>query len=263
MLIDTHCHLDFDQFDPDREEVIKRAFSQNVDYIINVGSDLRGSQACVELVKKHKNIYGSVGIHPHHAEETTKEDIAAIERLSYEQKIIAIGEVGLDYFDRQSADGLIEKSKRKIQQEILTAFIQTALSRDLPLIFHCRNAAEDLLPIISEFLKKENKAVIHCFSQSRQVLKACLDQGIYVSFTGNITYKNADPLRELIKYCPLDRMFLETDAPYLAPQKKRGTRNEPAYVNFIAEVVADIKGTSVGQVAEITSKSAKKFFNIN
>lgn len=263
MLIDTHCHLDFKQFDSDRDEVIKRAEQAGVKYIINVGADTRGSEESIKLTKQYANIFAAVGIHPHYAEQVTIKDIHHIESLASEQKVMAIGEIGLDYFDHDKPSVLIEKTLRVKQQEVLVMFIALAARKKLPMIFHCRNAADDLLPIISENVDQSNSAVVHCFAQSKEFLRACFDLGLYASFTANITYKKADNLRELIAYAPLDRIFLETDAPYLAPQEKRGERNEPAYITFLAKEIARIKQIGLDKVAQITTDNAKSFFNIN
>ena len=262
MLIDTHCHLDFKQFEQDRRQVIESAYSSGITHIVNVGSEIRGSEESIRLSEEYKNIYAAVGIHPHHAEETGKDDIRYIESLSHNDKVVAVGEVGLDYFNRESSDGSIPASLKKKQQDVLISFIDLAFRRSLPLIFHCRNAAADFMGLTSGLIK-EDCGVIHCFSENKEFLRFCLDKGLFVSFTGNITYKNASDLRELIEYCPLDRMFVETDAPYLAPQSMRGKRNEPAYVRFVAEEVARIKKIDVEQVAVITTTGAKKFFGID
>jgi len=263
MFIDTHCHLDFKQFDADRNEVIKRAQQAGVSHIINVGVDIRGSKASVELAKQYDNIFATVGIHPHYAQEVKQEDIQIIEGLTEYDKIVAIGEIGLDYFDHQKPEVIIEKSFRLKQQNVLLKFIDLAIRKDLPIIFHCRNAADDLLSIIAENIKKEDSAVIHCFSQSKEFLRACLDKGMYVSFTANITYKKSENLRELITYVPLDRFFLETDAPYLTWQGKRGQRNESSFIPFLAEEIAWIKKIGVNELAQITTNNAKNFFKIN
>ncbi len=262
MFIDTHCHLDFKQFDEDRDEVIKRAESAGVKHIVNVGADIRGSEASVELAKQYDSIYAAVGIHPHYAGEVSPEDIQRIEGLTEFKKIVAVGEIGLDYFDHQNPDVLIEKSLRIIQQNVLLKFIDLAVRKGLPIIFHCRNAADDLLSIIAENIKIEGSAVVHCFSQSKEFLRACLDKGMYVSFTANITYKKAENLRELISYVPMDRIFLETDAPYLAYQGKRGQRNEPSFIPFLAEEIVGIKKISLNELAQVTTNNAKNFFRI-
>ncbi|MFH1063010.1 MAG: TatD family hydrolase [Candidatus Omnitrophota bacterium] len=263
MLIDTHCHLDFKQFDSDRDEVIKRAEQAGVKYLINVGADMRGSEESIKLAKQYDNIFAAVGIHPHYAQQVTLEDVQHVESLANEQKVIAIGEIGLDYFDHDKPSVLIEKTLRAKQQEVLIKFINLAMRKKLPMIFHCRNASDDLLPIISENIDAADSAVVHCFAQSKEFLRACFDKGLYASFTANITYKNADKLRELIAYAPLDRIFLETDAPYLAPQQKRGKRNEPAYITFLANEIARIKQIGLEKVAQVTTDNAKSFFNIN
>ncbi|MBU1088175.1 MAG: TatD family hydrolase [Candidatus Omnitrophica bacterium] len=263
MLIDTHCHLDFKQFDEDREEVIKRAEQAGVKYLVNVGADIRGSEESIKLAKQYENIFAAVGIHPHYAEQVASQEIQHIEALADSRKVVAIGEIGLDYFDHNNPEVLIEKVLQSKQQDVLIKFIDLAARKKLPIIFHCRNAADDLLAIISENINIENSAVVHCFAQSKEFLRKCLNKGLYASFTANITYKKADKLRELIAYAPLDRIFLETDAPYLAPQEKRGTRNEPAYITFLANEIARIKQISQEELAQVTTDNAKFFFKIS
>ena len=262
MFIDTHCHLDFKQFDEDRDEVIKRAEQAGVKHIVNVGADIRGSEASVGLAKQYGNIFAVVGIHPHSVQEATQRNIRRIEELTEFKKTVAVGEIGLDYFDYQNSDILIEKSFRITQQNVLLRLIDLAVRKDLPIVFHCRNAADDLLPIIAENIKTEDFAVVHCFSQSKKFLRACLDKGMYVSFTANITYKKAENLRDLISYVPMDRIFLETDAPYLTFQGKRGQRNEPSFIPFLAEEIAKIKKISLNELAQVTTNNAKKFFRM-
>ncbi|MBU1044650.1 MAG: TatD family hydrolase [Candidatus Omnitrophica bacterium] len=263
MLIDTHCHIDFKQFDQDRDEVIKRAEQAGVKYLVNVGADIRGSEESIKLAKQYANIFAAVGIHPHYAQQVNSQDIQYIGELAGSQKVVAIGEIGLDYFDHNNPKVLIEKVLQAKQQDVLIKFIDLAVWKKLPIIFHCRNAADDLLAIISENINRQNSAVVHCFAQSKEFLRKCLDKGIYVSFTANITYKKADELRTLIAFTPLDRIFLETDAPYLAPQGKRGQRNEPAYITFLASEVARIKQISLEKLAQVTTDSAKSFFKIS
>ncbi|MFH0935445.1 MAG: TatD family hydrolase [Candidatus Omnitrophota bacterium] len=252
MLIDTHAHLDFPEFDKDRDEVIKRAKLAGVDYIINIGSSLRGSERSLELARRYENIYAAIGIHPHEADRFDKEAEGSIRKLASGSKVVAIGETGLDYYKNFS--------RRENQLSLFASLIKIARELALPLVIHSRNADEDTLKILKSALPL--KAVVHCFSGSEDFLKACLDLGLLVSFTCNITYKKADDLKALVKLAPLERFFLETDAPYLAPQQLRGRRNEPANVKILAEEVARIKGIGIDEVAAVTSGNAKKFFNI-
>ncbi|MBU4304127.1 MAG: TatD family hydrolase [Candidatus Omnitrophica bacterium] len=261
MLIDTHCHLDFSQFDAERSRVIERAQAADVAYIVNVGADVAGSQESVRLSQQYQCVFAAVGIHPHYASAVTEADMRRIEALSQEKKIVAIGEVGLDYFGGNVQYRVDETNKRK-QADLLRYFIGLAAERRLPLILHCRQAKEDMAQIIRGELKAPVRAVMHCFSQDKEFLDLCLDKGMYVSFTANITYKKADGLRALVAYAPLERILLETDAPFLAPQEHRGRRNEPAYVVHVAREIARIKNIDMEKVAEITTRGACKMFGL-
>ncbi|MFH0763042.1 MAG: TatD family hydrolase [Candidatus Omnitrophota bacterium] len=273
MLIDTHCHLDFPEFDKDRDEVILRAKEQGIDYIINIGSSLQGSRRSLELAGRYESVYAAVGIHPHEADSFNKQDEEEIRKLAAAKKAVAIGETGLDYYKNFS--------RKENQLPLFLSLIRIAKEAGLPLVIHSRQAAEDTLKALKEAMPL--KAVVHCFSGDEDFLKECLDLGFFVSFTCNITYpaklsnsgrdpaggnnllqrdKKADNLRGLVKLAPLERIFLETDAPYLAPQALRGRRNEPANVKMLAGEIARIKGVAEEQVAEVTSSNAVKFFNI-
>jgi len=251
-LIDTHCHLDFPEFDTDRDLVIKNARSNGVNTIINIGSTLSGSRNSLELASRYDNIYAVLGIHPHDADTFEPGFIEELKEMARGKKVVAIGETGLDYYRNLS--------KPDKQKELFVSLIKLAKDLGLPLVIHCRQAEEDLLKILNEF--KPLRAVIHCFSSSEFFLRECLDLGFFVSFTCNITYKKADTLRGIVKSAPLDRMMLETDAPYLPPEGLRGRRNEPAYVKDLAEGVSRIKQIGWEEVCSSTTTNAKGFFKI-
>lgn len=250
MFIDTHCHLDFEDFDNDRDELIERSHREGIDYIINIGSSLQGSERSVELSRQYDFIYASVGIHPHEADSFDDRALHRIEELAAEKKVAAIGEIGLDYFKNYS--------KAQNQKALFRALLKSASDLSLPVIIHSRNAQEDTLKIIKETLPK--KVVVHCFSGDSSFLSQCMDLGFFVSFTCNITYKKAPDLRELVKSVPLERFLLETDCPFLPPEGLRGKRNEPLYVKRLAEEVAYLRQMSVEEIGRITSNNAKRFF---
>lgn len=252
MLIDTHCHLDFPQFEQDREEVIKAAKNSGIDYIINVGSSLVSSKASLELSLEYDFIYASIGVHPHEADNYNDKVYSGIEELARKKKVVAVGEIGLDYYKNYS--------KPENQKPLFVSLV--ALSKDLglPLVVHSRQSQEDTLSILKKAMPL--RAVIHCFSGDEDFLKECLDLGFLVSFTCNITYKKAQNLRDVVKLAPLDRILLETDAPYLSPEGLRGMRNEPQNVKYVAQEIAEIKGVTIEEVAAATSRSAKSFFSI-
>ncbi len=252
MFVDTHCHLDFEQFDCDRELILGRLQEEGIDYIINVGSTLKGSFDSVTMAREHARVYAAVGIHPHDADSASTQVIDQLKVLAKSEKVVAIGETGLDFFKNFS--------KKENQLALFPRLILVAKELHLPLVIHSRQASLDTLKIMRQHMPIE--AVIHCFSGELSFLKECLDLGFSVSFTANITYKKADNLRELVRFAPLERIFLETDAPYLAPEGMRGKRNEPARVRSVAEEVSRIKGVSVEEVARVTTQNAKSFFKI-
>ena len=262
MLIDTHCHLDFGQFGAERSQVIERAQAADVAYIVNVGADVAGSQESVRLSQQYQCIFAAVGIHPHYASAVTEAEMRRIEVLSQEKKVVAIGEVGLDYFEGGDSQYRVDETLKRNQADLLRYFIGLAAERRLPLILHCRQAKECMAQVIRGEMKSPVRAVMHCFSQDKEFLDLCLDKGMYVSFTANITYKKADGLRALVAYAPLERILLETDAPFLAPQEHRGKRNEPAYVVHVAREIARIKNMDMEKVAEITTRSAREIFGL-
>jgi len=252
MFIDTHCHLDFPEFDPDRDEVLRQSRESGVSIIINIGSSLEGSRRAVELARRYDAVFATVGIHPHEADGFQKQQEAALRKLAKNDKVVAIGEVGLDYYKNYS--------RAENQRPLFVALVKLAKDLNLPLIIHTRQAQNDTLDILKKYLPLQ--AVVHCFSGDGDFLKQCLDLGFFVSYTCNITYKKAENLRELVKITPLERMFLETDAPFLPPEGLRGRRNEPCYIKELAALIAQLRQTSVEEIARVTTASAKVFFNL-
>jgi len=254
-LVDTHCHLDFPEFDSDREEVIKRAKDAGIISIINVASTLEGSRKSVELSERYDCVYASVGIHPHDAKGFNDFAFSALKDLAKEKKVVAIGEVGLDYYRNLSPAGM--------QQAAFRRFLHLAKETGLPLIIHCRDASEDLLKIIKKEMAAPVKGVVHCFPADEELLNNVLDLGMYVSFTCNLTFKNAAKLREIVKsLVPMDRVLVETDAPYLAPEGMRGKRNEPAYMIKVVEEIAGLKGLTPEDVARVTTLNCVRLFGV-
>ncbi len=252
MLIDTHCHLDFPSFDPDRDAVIAHAKEEGIDCIVNIGSSLKGSQDSVALAKKYDSIYATVGLHPHEADDIPDDVEKAIESLAKNDKVVAIGEIGLDYYKNYS--------KPENQMPLFKALVGVAKRLNLPLVIHSRQAQADTLKVLKEAMPI--RAVIHCFAGDGDFLRESLDLGFFVSYTCNITYKKAGDLRELVKRTPLERLMLETDAPFLPPEGMRGKRNDPSYVKLLAREVANLKGLTFEEVAAQTTSNAMKFFNL-
>ena len=254
MVIDTHCHLDFDEFNTDRIDVIKRAKEAGIEYIINVGSSPAGSRKTVELASLHNDIFASVGIHPHHADDVTEDTFVEMKKLAAKEKVVAIGEVGLDYFKSLSSP---EK-----QKELFVKFIGLSKELRLPLVIHNRDAHQDTLDILKKTCSLPVRGVMHCFSGDSKVLTKVLDMGLFVSFTCNLTFKNARRLREIAKNVPPDRLLLETDAPFLAPQVKRGKRNEPAYITELRDILSELLNLPKDEIERITTENAKRLFGI-
>jgi TatD DNase family protein len=252
MMIDTHCHLDFKDFDADRDAVIDRARSSGIDSIINVGSSVEGSLRAVELAGKYDLIYASIGVHPHDAKSVTDKVINDFRTLAKAGKVVAIGEVGLDYYRNLSP--------KESQIEAFKTFIRLAKELDLPVILHSREADADLLEILKKEAGGGLRGVMHCFSGDKDFLKECLDLGLYVSFTCNLTFRNAKALRETAKEVPVERLLLETDAPFLAPEGMRGKRNEPANLKFLVAEWARLLKLSEADIERITTHNAGRLF---
>ena len=251
MLVDTHCHLDFPEFDTDRDAVLQRAKDAGIGYIVNIGSSLQGSKKSLELAQQYGCIFAAAGIHPHEADSFDDHTLQEIKELLKQPKVVAVGEIGLDYFKNYS--------RQENQKTVFKSLINLAQEFNLPLVIHTRQAQDDTLKL----LKKAGaaKAVVHCFSGDEVFLKECLSLGFFISFTCNITYKKCDRLRDIVEIAPLERLLLETDAPFLPPEGMRGKRNEPAAVLKLAEEIAGIKQISPEEVARITTQNAKTFFN--
>ncbi|MDD5622523.1 MAG: TatD family hydrolase [Actinomycetota bacterium] len=266
--IDTHTHIDMlKKLTP--EEAVARSESEGVKYIINVGSSLQGSRKSVEFAGKFSNVFASVGVHPHYVRNFGNKEIEILESLlrsnpdttdknnrKRNAKVVAVGETGFDFYRNLSPGTDMVKSFR--------AQIELALKYDVPVIIHDRDAHSQTLEVIKKYTGNSNfRAVIHCFSGDTNFAMQCLDLGLYISFTGVITFPNAKSVLETVEKVPIERLFIETDAPFLAPQIVRGKENYPGYVRYVAEKIAEIKNLSIEEVADITSKNAEKFFSLN
>lgn len=264
-MIDVHCHLNFKAFEKDYDVVIKRAVDARVEKIINVGASVDTSEKAVDLASKYENLYAIVGVHPHHADKLENGWEEKIDKLAKKPKVIAIGEVGIDYFSYKS-NGI---SDPKLQKEAFEKQIEISIKNKLPLQIHGRHAAKDIIEVISRYKSKllDTPGMFHCMAGNIEYLKNVLDLGFYVGFDGNITYKGLAPgedtmLSDLINYAPLDRIVTETDSPFLTPEPHRGGRNEPSYVIIVGEFIAKIKGTSFGEINRITTENTRKIFKI-
>lgn len=254
-LIDTHCHLDFPDYKDDLTAVLERAASSGVERMIIPGTSLASSLKAVELANKYSNVFAACGIHPHEADKVTPENMQALRDLVLRDgKIVAIGEIGLDYCKGYSDP--------ENQRKLFTESINLAREMDLPVIVHSREAGEDVLKILRKGSFNTLRGVFHCFSGDEKFLKEVLSLDFFVSFTGSITFKKAADLRKLAKEVPLDRLLLETDSPYITPVPKRGERNEPAYVKFLLDAYEDIYGLKKEEIAEVTTHNADRLFRL-
>jgi len=254
MLIDTHAHLNAEQFQDDLEEVIERAQSEGVTKIVVVGFDRPTIKRAIELADQYEFIYATVGWHPVDAIDMTEEDLKWIEELTAHPKVVALGEMGLDYY--------WDKSPKDIQKEVFRKQITLAKRVKLPIIIHNREATADIVEILKEENAHEVGGIMHCFTGSLEVAKQCMDMNFYISFGGPVTFKNAKKAKEVAAEIPMDRLLIETDCPYLTPHPFRGKRNEPSYVRLVAEQIAELKEISIEELAAKTSDNAKKIFGI-
>ncbi|TVR18545.1 MAG: TatD family deoxyribonuclease [Anaerolineaceae bacterium] len=260
-LVDTHCHLNFGQYDDDRQTVIERAAQKGVTRIINPAVDLESSRAGIALGERYEAVYAAVGVHPNSTAEFTSADIDAIRALADHPKVVAIGEIGLDYY--------WDKSPVSRQQDALQAQLDLAKALALPVIIHNRDASDDIMPVLSAWARDLPPAlhgragVLHSFSASADIAKRALDAGFYIGFTGPLTFKKAEDLRDVARHVPLDRVLVETDAPFLTPEPYRGKRNEPAHVYYVADRLAALHRKTTEQMAEITTRNAERLFNIS
>lgn len=254
MLFDTHAHLNAIQYNEDLEEVIGRAQSEGVSTIVVVGFDRETITRAIELAEQYDFIYATVGWHPVDAIDMTEEDLNWIEELCSHPKVVALGEMGLDYY--------WDKSPKDVQKEVFRKQITLAKKVKLPIIIHNREATSDIMEILQEENASEVGGIMHCFTGSIEVAKQCIDMNFYISFGGPVTFKNAKKPKEVAAEIPLDRLLIETDCPYLTPHPFRGKRNEPSYVKYVAEQIAELKGLTFEEVAARTTDNAKRFFGI-
>jgi TatD DNase family protein len=258
-LIDTHAHLDFPQFDADREAVIERAKGAGVTAIVNVGADLVSSHRAVALARKVPGIYAAVGMHPHDAKKLDGAALAELRELAQLPKVVAVGEIGLDFYR--------DLSPRDVQRRAFRAQLAWAAKLAKPVVIHDRDAHDEVMAILSDWaagLKSSPLAgrlgVLHTFSGDLAMAEQALELGFYVSISGPVTYRNARHLPDIVRALPLDRLLVETDCPYLAPHPHRGKRNEPAHVRLVAERIAALRGATMGELAAATTANAERLF---
>ncbi|MBO8127822.1 MAG: TatD family hydrolase [Peptococcaceae bacterium] len=252
MLIDTHVHLDDEKFDEDREDVIARAREAGVRKLITVGTDLPSSRRAVRIAEQYPFIYAVVGVHPHEAASAGENYLQQIEELAGHPRVVAIGEIGLDYY--------YNFAPPETQHRIFEEQLVLAGRLEMPVVVHSRDADADTLAILRE--KAASPVVLHCYTGTWQLARLYLEMGFYISLAGVVTFAKSDELRVVAAKIPADRFFLETDAPYLAPVPKRGRRNEPAWITYTAAAVAEVRGMSPKEVAQVSTANAIEFFRL-
>jgi TatD DNase family protein len=253
MLVDTHCHLDFPDFASELDEVIARADAAGVTRMVTISTRIARHAVYRDLAERHANVFWSVGTHPHNAAEEPDTQVDALVGLSDHPKCVAIGEAGLDYF--------YDKSPRDVQRRVFTAHIAAARLSGLPLVIHARDADDDMIAILEEESGKGAfGAILHCFSSGARLAEVGVALGFHVSFSGILTFRKSAALREIAAMVPLDRLLVETDAPYLAPEPFRGKRNEPAYTAKTAAVLAMVRGLPEDEIARVTTANAERVF---
>ena len=249
--VDTHCHIQSEQFAGDREDVIARALDQ-LEWLVVIGDNIASSRRALDLTRDR--VYATAGIHPHHANEFAPETVEMLRAMLAEPGVVALGEIGLDYY--------YDFAPRDVQREAFRAQLAIARELDVPVIIHNRDSDEDMIAVLESMGDEMPRGVMHCFSGDLLFLRRCLDLGLHVSFTGNITFPKAQMIRDAAVAAALERIMIETDAPYLAPVPLRGKRNEPAYVIRTGEYLAQLRGVAPDELAETTTNTATAFFHL-
>lgn len=252
-LFDSHCHLDDEKFDEDREQALERMHAAGVARCVLVGSDIMTSERSLAFAQNHENVYAACGVHPHEAKDAPQDYLQTLESLLKQKKAVALGEIGLDYY--------YDLSPREIQKKVLMEQMDLAIRLSVPAIFHIRDAHGDILELFRARAALP-RGVIHCFSGSAETAKEYLKMGFYISFAGPLTFKKAPNLWAAAQCVPLERLMIETDSPYLAPEPVRGRRNEPANVRFVCAKLAELRGMSEEEMAMHTAQNARALYGV-
>lgn len=252
-MIDTHCHINFETYHEDFDQVLSRAQAAGVKAMLIPGTTLETCRSAIALAEKYDHIFAAAGIHPTDVAEVDEETYQQLDVLLQHPKVLALGEVGMDLFHDATL-----KSK---QAECMHRFVAMAKAHDVPLIIHNRDSEEEMSAFLSSAELRAQAGVFHCFAGDTNFAQIVLDHGFYISFTGIVTFKNAKVLQDVARYVPLDRILLETDSPYLTPHPHRGTRNEPAYTRLVAEKIAELKSCSLDEVIAVTTRNAQALFD--
>ena len=254
MIFDTHAHYDDEQFDEDRDELLASMQACGVEAVTNIGASLATSQNTIELTKKYPFVYGAIGVHPNEVEDLNEDGIAWLKENSGLPKIVAVGEIGLDYY--------WDEPGREVQKKWFLRQLELAREVKLPVVIHSRDAAKDTLDIMKSFHAENLGGVIHCFSYTKEMAREYLNMGFFLGIGGVVTFKNAKKLKEVVEYMPMEQMVLETDCPYLSPVPNRGKRNSSLNLPYVVEEVARLKEISVDEVIEITNRNAKTMYRL-
>lgn len=255
MIFETHAHYDDEEFDQDREELVSSLPEKGIKYAANIGSNIETSQSTLELTKKYSHIYGVVGVHPNETGELNEDTFALLKKMAEEPKIVAIGEIGLDYHWKEP--------EPQIQKEWFDRQMSLAKELKLPIVIHSRDAAKDTIDMMNGAGAKEIGGVVHCYSYSLETAKIFLNMGFYLGIGGVVTFKNARKLKEVVEYVPLDRILLETDCPYLAPEPFRGKRNSSLNIPYIVKEIARIKNIDYETITAVTMENGKAMYKIS
>lgn len=255
MFTDTHTHMDSPSFQEDRHEALMRAYEAGVTRIVNVGFNRETIPTTLELSRRYDFVYAVLGWHPQDAKDMTPQDLEELEELLKLPKVVALGEIGLDYY--------WDTSPKDVQARVFREQIRLARKLGKPIVIHNRDAHQDILEILKEEKAAEVGGIMHCFSGSWETAKICLDMNFHISFGGPVSFKNAKQPKEVLAQVPLDRLLLETDAPYLTPHPFRGKRNETGYVRYVAEAAAEVRGMSLEEIARVTTENAVKLLGLD
>lgn len=255
MIFDTHAHYDDEQFDIDRNELLESLQNAGIGYVVNVGASMATTRNAIKLAHEYDFVYAAVGVHPSEVEELDDTKLQELRKLSEDDKCVAIGEIGLDYHWPEPS--------REIQKEWFLRQLDLAREKKLPVIIHSRDAAEDTLTIMRDEHAEEIGGVVHCFSYSKEIAKQCVDMGFYIGIGGVLTFKNAKKMVEVVEQTPIERILLETDCPYLAPEPYRGKRNSSLYLSYVVTKMAQVKGITEQEVIDITEANAKRMYGLS
>ncbi len=255
MIFDSHAHYDDEAFEEDRETLLSSFQDNGIGYVTNIGANMETSLNSVRLAEKYDFIYAAVGIHPESPEENTEENMKKLSEYCRHKKVVAIGEIGLDYH--------YEPLDKKAQRACFEAQLEVAVEKNMPVVIHSRDAAKDTLDIVKNYYGKLDGGVIHCFSYGPEIAKEYLDMGFYIGIGGVLTFKNAKKLKEVAEHVPIERIVIETDCPYLSPEPNRGKRNSSLNLPYVVTALSEIKGISAEAVVDITCKNALEMYRID